>query len=161
MVASPLQIVSEWRGHTLVIWQEAPAVEDVREFARTVARLTTQHPGRSACLVVMRALPNLPSEVTRQMYVELARKVNSSLNCVGVALECDGFASAAQRAIITGISLTAKIRFPMRSYSSLPDLYAWVQPRLQVAGAQLGTYVEFRNAFAYLDSQMKSAAVRR
>lgn len=83
--------------------------------------------------------------------------MSTTLNCTGVVIEGEGFSAAALRAFVTGIGLTANIRFPLRSFSTLPEMAAWVRSRLVAVDVELGTDGELRDAFAYLSSHMRGA----
>ena len=155
LAASSIHACAEWRGHTLAVWHAAPDVAAVRELAANIERLARLRPGRSTYLTLLRPLPSLPDEEVRRAFVDLGRKVSELLNCIGVAIDGTGFMAAALRALVTGLGMAANIRFPLRSFSSVPEMTAWVRPRLITAQSTFGTDAEVQDVFNYLTAQIR------
>lgn len=153
---SPAHALGEWRGHVLGIWSGVPDIEAARALASAIERLASRHPGRVAYLGQIRTLSALPDEPIRRISVELGRRVNETLNCAGIVIEGQGFGAAAARAFVTGLGLAARNRFPMRGFSTVPDLIAWARPRLIAAQSDPGSDLEIQAAFEHLAAQLKS-----
>ena len=153
---SSAHVLSEWRGHVLGIWSGVPDLEAARALASTVERLASQRPGCAAYLGQIRTLSALPDEPIRRVLIELGRRVNQTLNCAGIVIDGQGFGAATVRAFVTGLSLAARSRFPMRGFSTLPAMVAWMRPRLIAAQSDPGPEHEVQAAFAYLAAQLKA-----
>ena len=129
-------------------------VEAARSLAITVERLASQRPGRAAYLAQIHPLSGLPDEPVRQAFIELGQKVSHTLNCIGIVFEGQGFGAAALRAFVTGLGMSAGIRFPMRGFSTLPAMVEWVRPRLIAAQSDPGSEREIQAAFDHLRAQL-------
>ena len=157
IATSPYHAVGEWRGHTLAVFDKTPTLQAARDVARTVERLASSRPGGSAYLAILRPLDRLPDDEIRRVYIDLGGRVNDTLNCIGVTIESEGFAAAGLRALVTGLGLAARTRFPIRCYSSLSETGAWVQSRLSGPTVSIGTEAELAAAFAQLKSELAAA----
>lgn len=151
-------VVAEWQGHTLAMFGRNVTVEGAQSLRRTVVRLARANPGRSAYLSMLHASLEIPSEAVRSVYVQLGREIDGQLNCIAVVVGGAGFTAAALRAVVTGIGIAARVSFPLRTFSTLDVAAAWVRSRVASAGAELGTDVEIKRAFAMMAERQASRA---
>lgn len=112
----------------LVVTRVAPTTETFGQFREAVRALLAECDGPAYVLVAMRARkPRLEPEV-RTMMLELWREIGTRI-VVAAWVGRDSFAGAIQRSVITGLSLLAVARTPIKVVSDGRDALAWFASR--------------------------------
>jgi hypothetical protein len=153
-------VLAVWRGHVLGVWDERPHVHAARRFEALLLELLEAQPGRTAYLAMLPATLALPDADVRDAFARAGQRAGQRLTCIAAVVEGAGFRAASVRAMVTGIGLMARARFPLRCFASLDEAARWAASELERAGGRLGTPAEVAEAFAPLRAQMREASLR-
>ncbi|MFO0634571.1 MAG: hypothetical protein U0168_17145 [Nannocystaceae bacterium] len=112
----------------LVVTRIAPTPESFAPFRDAIRELLASSDGHAYVLVVMRARrPRLVADV-RTMMLALWREIGDRI-VVAAWIGRDSFAGAIQRSVVTGLSLLAIARTPIKVVSDGRDALAWFVER--------------------------------
>jgi len=125
--------LGEVSGHLIGVWDGAVSLESVQRWRRQIESLVRASPGRVVYLSYERSGFQMPSDAVRKLIADTLRNVDGKLAACAVVLPGHSFASAAVRALVSGIAMVAKIassakysaamtktmKFPVRFTSAL------------------------------------------
>ncbi len=123
--------LGEVSGHLIGVWDGAVALESVQRWRRQIESLVRAAPGRVVYLSYERSGFQMPSDPVRKLIADTLRTVDGRLAACAVVLPGHSFASAAVRALVSGISMVARPKSPLRCLASVDEAHAWVSARLQ------------------------------
>jgi hypothetical protein len=122
-------------GVLITIWSGEMRAAAVRQAATESRRLTDARPGALSFLnMIVRGTP-VPGEDVRAEFQKMIRQGPGALRCTAIVAEGGGFHGSAVRAVVTGITMVVRPKFPMKVHASVAEAAAWIAAQAGPAGA--------------------------
>jgi hypothetical protein len=120
-----------WRNVIVTVWRKETMVEAVQRMERAVLQLIQTYPKGVGMLILVEQHASMPSDEAREAIASLIRKMDQRLVGCGYVFEGDGFASAAVRYVIIGLTMLARPSYDYTIVKSVPEVSAWLSKRLR------------------------------
>ena len=83
--------------------------------------------------MVVRGTP-MPGDDVRAEFQKMMREGPGKLRCAAIVAEGGGFHGSAVRAVVTGLMMVVRPRFPMTVHSSVAEAAAWISTQAGPGG---------------------------
>lgn len=117
-------------GITVHIWSGNVLPEDYRAACNEGLRWMKSADTQLVQLMVVSDKVGVPGDALREEARRLLPSMEPYLLASAVALETAGFAGAAVRAAMSGMSLMLRAKYPMKIFQSVEDSAAWLVPQM-------------------------------
>lgn len=135
MVRTDIKVVYQDSGCALTIWRNMmvaffrePANEARMRAFRATQKELSKHADPVGCVIVSslhhRAKPEL-SEDTRRSVIEAIRAYEDRDLTVSIVLEVTGFVATTMRALLSGLILLARPKYPMKIFITHEEMARW------------------------------------
>jgi hypothetical protein len=120
----------------VVTWRGEKTPERAASERRSVLAITSEHPGDTFALFVIKPSAPPPNEAMRRVSAQMVRAAEQDLRAVAVVIEGTGFTAAVARAVLTALELlTGGHTFPSKYFSDVHDATRWLVTEGANAGA--------------------------
>lgn len=133
----PAFSLAQWGSHVVVVWRETPDVPHAQRVANLTKARAKQAPGKACHFAWVLPTAGTADAATRGVFAQMGRDLGKDLACMLAVVGDDGFASAAFRAVITGIAIAARIQFPLKLAATLGEGASWVEKKTAVSAVDL------------------------
>ncbi|MGA3121008.1 MAG: hypothetical protein ABSF69_09595 [Polyangiaceae bacterium] len=117
-------VVAAWRRVAIVVWCGETRLQAIDRLGRALLALQDATGHSAGLFTVVGESTPLPSGEARALSAAWLRKLPLAFSVV--AFEGAGFRAAAVRAVVSGVSLAAKLTYPRKSFACIQDAAAWV-----------------------------------
>ncbi len=116
-----------------ILWKGVPTVDRVHAIGEVSRRAAPKLRDGFAMIVVLEETTTVPDSEPRRLLAELMTELAPGIRAVAYISPGTGFAAAAKRAVITGLSLAARPPYPIKVFQSLGQAEQFVAPLLGTA----------------------------
>jgi hypothetical protein len=114
-----------WKNVSLAVWRAAATATCVERLAVAIQSSIARNAGPRSSIHVILSGAGLPSAEARAGFVDLMRRSEGSLGCVGVVIDGSGFWSSALLGAMAGLRLVLPRSFDFRVCGSQEELLLW------------------------------------
>ena len=145
-------------GLVVCFGRNAPSGSDVAPFVKSVEQGIEQNPGGAALIIVVNDT-STPEPSARQGMKRVFPALLDKLVGTAFVLRSRGFASAAQRAVITAILLATGNRKKLMVTSEIKEAIEWAQERLPASAVARAPSPELmaREIDTFCDEELSAA----
>lgn len=127
-------VLAVWRNVAFALWLRETQLVAVSAMGRLLGELT--HDGkRAALLQVAETGAAVPSTAVREAISALLKAHTDSLLASAVVFEGEGFRAAGARAVVSGIALVSRLRYPHEIFATVSAALAWIDQRQPQPGS--------------------------
>jgi hypothetical protein len=116
-----------------IVWKGEATLDRVRAIAAVSRRAYPQLQSGFAMIVLLEDTTTTPDAESRRLLSDLMKELASGMRAVAYVVPGAGFAAAAKRAVITGLSLAARPPYPVKVFQSLEHAEQYIAPLLPAA----------------------------
>lgn len=155
----PDHALGSWGDHIIGVWDGALAVNSVKTWRAHVQTRVKANPGKTVYVSYERAGFRMPSDAVRDVVIDTFRSTDGALAACAVILPTSGFASAAVRALVSGLVLASRMKTPLQCLATIADTHTWVE---RVAPqASWPSAADLRAAIGSLEESVRGSQVTR
>lgn len=155
----PDHALGAWGDHIIGVWDHALSVASVKTWRTHIQTRVKANPGKTVYVSYERAGFQMPSDAVRQVVIDTFRSTDGALGACAVILPQSGFASAAVRALVSGLVLAARMKTPLQCLGTIHEAHTWVE---RVAPqASWPSTAELLAAIGSLERALGSQSARR
>jgi hypothetical protein len=114
-----------WRDVFVVAWEGPASVAGVRNFARTLSAQGTAQELFSL-VHLLQGRTGLPKADVRAEFERLSLGLAQRVGCSVILDHRQGFIAGAVKAVLTGVSLIARVPIDLKLFSELEQLLSWL-----------------------------------
>jgi hypothetical protein len=128
--ASPVCAMAEYERCIITVWhlQPTPEAFDIRH--RELVDLATRYPGQCGYVELIEPTSKPPPNEMRKTAVEVFRKLDKNVCCVGFVVDGTQFRSALVRAILATMSFLVPPTQAAKVFKRLGEMAEWVRTRI-------------------------------
>lgn len=158
LLVSPDLVLGRSGNLSIAIWRSKPTAAGAAALDRHFRSMSTTHPDGFGSLIIIEEQTANPDEAMRRAITDTMDRAAEELLSVAVVLEAKGFAAAALRAALTGMSMMTRSRFPRRFVSSVEEALPWLVKGLTTDSGRALTPVELSQLVADFRSSLPPRA---
>jgi hypothetical protein len=143
LAASPDWVVGRCREVVVIVWRAPLTVERTQRVTAYMKAAAAEESRLGVVVVIEPGVPGPPPEV-RAALLGAMRELGPKLVALAYLVTAEGFVGAAVRAVISGLGLMSRDRYPTRVFQGAPEVAAWMAPKLDAgqASAQITAAIE-------------------
>jgi hypothetical protein len=126
--------ISTYQNHVITVWRQPATLEALRELREVERRLLRINPKGVSGITVMEpsSFDRMMGAAEREEASSMAKEFNDRTLAGTYIFEGEGFRAAMARAVVSGILLVSRARYPHKVFPSVEDGLSWL-------GSKLGT----------------------
>jgi hypothetical protein len=136
VVSNPDFCGGRWQNLGVLVWRGATTAEGARRATKLVRETALAHTVEGVAIaILLEAGASPPAADARAILAAGMRESGRHIRGVAYVVSAGGFAGAALRGAITGLSLLAREPYPTQVHADAPGASAWLAKRLGEGGA--------------------------